>query len=499
MRHAAIALLLGVLAIGLAPASASAQAGGEADASALRQRLQALQAELTQVRREGAAEIERAESALRDAEGRRDRLASEVVTAQSELERLRTRAEALQAEQPDGTAAGTARGRADAATQTAMERLALHLEQIPGREALRETVAGAEEQTGAARAATLAEAYREVLTDAGRVSVRETALWTAPGRREPVWLLSVGHAAFAYVTREDERAALALASPQDAAGYRWSEALASDTAEAVRQAVAAMRAGGAGIVQVPLDVSGRLQPDALRGESGLWARLRSGGAVQVPLALVAALALLLAGERAWVLYGRNRGGSALAAGVAELCRRGQWAEAERRCAAARGTVARLLEAALARRNAGLQAMEDGVQEQLLHETPRLQRLLGGLAVLAAVAPLLGLLGTVTGIIRTFGVIRAFGNAQPELMAGGISEALVTTATGLVIAIPVLLAHALLRGRAEHVVAEAERHAATVLNLVSEERRRRARTMAARRAGPGGDRGAVPAGLGADRP
>ena len=60
----------------------------------------------------------------------------------------------------------------------------------------------------------------------------------------------------------------------------------------------------------------------------------------------------------------------------------------------------------------------------------------GLAILAAIAPLLGLLGTVTGIIQTFGVLEAFGNANPSLMSGGISEALVTTATGLVIALPI---------------------------------------------------------------
>jgi biopolymer transport protein ExbB len=111
-------------------------------------------------------------------------------------------------------------------------------------------------------------------------------------------------------------------------------------------------------------------------------------------------------------------------------------------------------------------MEDSIQEQLLQEMPRLNRFSGGIAILAAVAPLLGLLGTVTGIIQTFGVIRAFGNANPNLMAGGISEALITTVAGLSIAIPLIIAHSLLRGRADLILADAERHAAAMLAMLA---------------------------------
>ena len=110
-------------------------------------------------------------------------------------------------------------------------------------------------------------------------------------------------------------------------------------------------------------------------------------------------------------------------------------------------------------------MEDGISEQLLHEMPRLNRFLGGIATLGAVAPLLGLLGTVTGIIQTFGVIKIYSNANPGLMAGGISEALVTTATGLVIAIPILLVHSLLSGRMDGIVSDAEKSTATLYNTL----------------------------------
>jgi len=113
-------------------------------------------------------------------------------------------------------------------------------------------------------------------------------------------------------------------------------------------------------------------------------------------------------------------------------------------------------------------MEDSVQEAVLHELPGLERFLSALAILAGVAPLLGLLGTVTGMIATFNAITVFGSGEPRLMAGGISEALLTTAAGLIIAIPILFIHSILSGRVEGLIADMERFSATLLNLVNKE-------------------------------
>jgi len=97
---------------------------------------------------------------------------------------------------------------------------------------------------------------------------------------------------------------------------------------------------------------------------------------------------------------------------------------------------------------------------VLTTIPVLRRYLGALAVFGAVAPLLGLLGTVTGMIHTFQLVTIFGTGDAKMLSGGISEALVTTETGLAIAIPVLLVHAFLArrvdnmaGRLEHSVVE----------------------------------------------
>ena len=106
-----------------------------------------------------------------------------------------------------------------------------------------------------------------------------------------------------------------------------------------------------------------------------------------------------------------------------------------------------------------------MQEAILHELPRLQRGLALLAVFGAVAPLLGLLGTVTGMIDTFRVITLFGTSDPKLMSGGISEALVTTEVGLAVAIPIMLLHTFLSRRVDHVIGDMEENDVHMTNII----------------------------------
>lgn len=112
---------------------------------------------------------------------------------------------------------------------------------------------------------------------------------------------------------------------------------------------------------------------------------------------------------------------------------------------------RVLLAAGDARERDIDAIELLQDEAILRETPTLQRGLGLLKLLAAVAPLLGLLGTVTGMILTFQSITLFGTGDPKLMAGGISQALVTTVLGLIVAIPLLFSHTLLASRSRRLI------------------------------------------------
>lgn len=109
-----------------------------------------------------------------------------------------------------------------------------------------------------------------------------------------------------------------------------------------------------------------------------------------------------------------------------------------------------------------EAMEARLDEALLAELPRLERGQGLVKLLAAVAPLLGLLGTVTGMIVTFQAITVYGTGDPQLMAGGISQALVTTVLGLVTAVPLLFAHTALTSRSRGLVGLLEGNASAAL-------------------------------------
>ncbi|HUI93776.1 MAG TPA: MotA/TolQ/ExbB proton channel family protein [Chitinivibrionales bacterium] len=131
----------------------------------------------------------------------------------------------------------------------------------------------------------------------------------------------------------------------------------------------------------------------------------------------------------------------------------------------RGVMARIVAASLERQSQGRQTGERAAYEILTLETPPLRRHLNTLAVIAGAAPLLGLLGTISGMITLFAAVTHFGTGDPKFLAGGISEALITAKTGLAIAIPVLFIHDLLRAAKDRLMADLENDTIAVLNAV----------------------------------
>src|SRR5690606_3400119 len=121
-----------------------------------------------------------------------------------------------------------------------------------------------------------------------------------------------------------------------------------------------------------------------------------------------------------------------------------------------GPVARVLGSALLKLPYGRPAVEAAFQEATIQEEQWLARGLRPLATIAQVAPMLGLLGTVTGMIISFGQISRFGTGDPSVVANGIGQALVTTAAGLIVAIPVIMGHAFLSSRVEAILVEIDR-------------------------------------------
>jgi biopolymer transport protein ExbB len=158
-------------------------------------------------------------------------------------------------------------------------------------------------------------------------------------------------------------------------------------------------------------------------------------------------------------------------GLAELIRHQRWAEAQMECAGNPTPLTRVLHAAVLRHSAARAELKEIVQEAGQLEVPKLERYLGLLAGLGVVAPLLGLLGTVTGMIEVFGSIGAqSGLTSSADIAAGIYQSLLTTAAGLIVAIPCALAYCYLSSRLNALMRDLERAGIEVVNLIIDNRR-----------------------------
>ncbi len=120
------------------------------------------------------------------------------------------------------------------------------------------------------------------------------------------------------------------------------------------------------------------------------------------------------------------------------------------------------------KNVDVETLELKLDEAILKEIPSLERFLTLIKVIAAVAPLMGLLGTVTGMINTFQSMTLFGTGDPKLMAGGISQALVTTVLGIVVALPTLFLHSIVAGWSKDIVHTLEEQSAGIIAVHAEQ-------------------------------
>lgn len=225
---------------------------------------------------------------------------------------------------------------------------------------------------------------------------------------------------------------------------------------------------------VYIDLSGGGALRQITHRPGLWEEIRTGGPIVWPILAIAALALLLVLERIAYLRRVHGNTDRLMDEMNRLASEGDWKACD---ALVEGhedkdwPVLNVLAAGLSGRHEDRETQENILQESILREVPRLERFLSILAMLGAIAPLLGLLGTVTGMIDTFRVITLYGTGDPRMMSGGISEALITTELGLAVAIPIMLFHTFLSRRVDHLVGDMEEKAVTLANIIQKDRRR----------------------------
>lgn len=188
----------------------------------------------------------------------------------------------------------------------------------------------------------------------------------------------------------------------------------------------------------------------------LMTLMHQGGPIMWALLGFSILALAVALERSFVLY-RRRGN--LVPLLSSLRRVLSGSESVsvgvRQCEANRSSVAVVAKAALLNSHGSREEMERAIEAAARHELRRLRRRLGILTSTAHLAPLLGFLGTVTGMMASFGALAEFATKRPELVAMGIQEALTTTAAGLAVAVPVQLSYTMLASRVDEIQGDME--------------------------------------------
>jgi biopolymer transport protein ExbB len=186
-----------------------------------------------------------------------------------------------------------------------------------------------------------------------------------------------------------------------------------------------------------------------------------------PILLCSVLALAIFFERVWTMFRLGRGTIAMVREVEGLVRKNRIDEAVIVCQRAGTPLARILVSALRSAGRPRDQIKTIVEEVGGREAAPLERYLGLLGTIATISPLLGLLGTVLGMIEAFTVIAVQGGGTPATLGGGISKALITTAAGLTVAIPTILLHKYLTSRVDRMVLEMEEYSLHLVDLLGE--------------------------------
>ncbi|MES9831663.1 MAG: MotA/TolQ/ExbB proton channel family protein [Candidatus Thiodiazotropha sp. LLP2] len=199
--------------------------------------------------------------------------------------------------------------------------------------------------------------------------------------------------------------------------------------------------------------------------------VKSGGWLMLPIIVCSIVALGIVIERIWSLQRKKVMPDYLMKQILQLHQEDKLSLADLSKLKNSSPLGRILAAGLVNRNHDKDVMKEAIEEvgrQVVHE---LERYLNTLGTIASISPLLGLLGTVIGMIKVFSVIVTSGVGDPGVLAGGISEALITTAAGLSVAIPTLMFHRYFTGLIDRLVIGMEERALKMVEVIHGERER----------------------------
>src|SRR6201998_2750639 len=190
----------------------------------------------------------------------------------------------------------------------------------------------------------------------------------------------------------------------------------------------------------------------------MWERVRAAGPLMWPIILCSITAAAIVLERLWTLQDKRVLPPELPQQVWKLIEANQVNDKVITALEQNSPLGKVLAAGLANRNRPREVLMERLEDTGRHVVHELERFLNTLGTIAGVSPLLGLLGTVTGIIRSFNAIEAGGMGDPRALSGGIAEALICTVAGLCVAIPSLIAYRYLRGRGDRIGVGVEKQA-----------------------------------------
>lgn len=202
----------------------------------------------------------------------------------------------------------------------------------------------------------------------------------------------------------------------------------------------------------------------------MWEFMRQGGPIMWVILLCSVIAVAVVIERLIHLHRAQIDTKDFMKKIANALKRNKVMEAVDLCNNTPGPISQIIKAGILKHDRGSIEVRNAIEDAGVHEVPGLERNLGILATIAHITPLLGLLGTVTGMVKCFQVIEQKATSlvpiNPGDLAGGIWEALLTTVFGLCVAIPALVAYNYLVSRVEGLVQDMEKSATDLVNILS---------------------------------
>ncbi|GMR18205.1 MAG: MotA/TolQ/ExbB proton channel family protein [Gammaproteobacteria bacterium] len=197
--------------------------------------------------------------------------------------------------------------------------------------------------------------------------------------------------------------------------------------------------------------------------------VKAGGWLMWPIILCSIAATAIIGERLWSLQKKYVAPPTLIQQIQQWLERKELDQARINLLAETSPLGRILAAGLINRDHDREIMKEAIEDTGRHVVPELDRYLNSLGTIAAITPFLGLLGTVLGMIEMFAGISSHGVGDPAVVAGGIAQALITTAAGLGVAIPSVMFFRYFRGKISELLVDMEQEAIKLVEILHGER------------------------------